>query len=454
MKKSLALLLVFAMLQTASFAVLIPRTDELYTGDTVQSAMEQMGAALGITIHNDIGNITLQDLEYVEMATNVYSKEVMVELFAKLKELTGHTVQLHFSPRIDVEVAGMTAFPEGVNGITEPITLTLYPEVCKDQYFETVVHEMFHLFHAYYNYIGKETELRDFCIAANDGIPYMNDYFVANANLGEEQATTQYAQIYLDKNGNNYFTWLYGATNEYEDLATLIDHTAMEPVKSQTQFLQPDTQPLYEKYRYAMDLMAANFQAGSQSPLYLMMTQPEQPAVWAQPKVEAGLAAGIILPEMNHSYNYNMTREDFCQAVMVALDGLTEENLVDSYVKKLSGTPFYDCNNPYVLAAYAAGIVKGVGNGGFQPDGSITRQEAATMLTAAMNLFPHTVNTDAVPAYSDGSSIADWARSGVRHAAAAGVLTGTDVGFEPLKTYTRQQGFVSIVRMYEYLLAA
>lgn len=80
----------------------------------------------------------------------------------------------------------------------------------------------------------------------------------------------------------------------------------------------------------------------------------------------------------------------------------------------------------YVGTASSQGIVNGVGNNKFNPDGTITRQEAAAMVARAakiMGLDTSVEDADEVLLlFSDGGSVASWAKDSVAWCYESGIL--------------------------------
>ena len=83
--------------------------------------------------------------------------------------------------------------------------------------------------------------------------------------------------------------------------------------------------------------------------------------------------------------------------------------------------------NPVIWAA-EKGVVAGVGNGLFDPNTPITRQEVVQMLyNFAVNFKSYSVpkNRD-MPAYEDKGQIDEWANTATEKLAEAGVLSAAD----------------------------
>ena len=134
---------------------------------------------------------------------------------------------------------------------------------------------------------------------------------------------------------------------------------------------------------------------------------------------------------------------------------MTQEAYLQANGYTLGGNPYKDTETPDVLFASAIGVVKGKGNLAFVPDGYITRQEAATMLhrlAVALDYeLPETAHV-----FADNAAVANWAKDAVE---AIGLLTDSENGkavmegvgenqFAPDGTYTREQAFVTMKRLF------
>ena len=97
-----------------------------------------------------------------------------------------------------------------------------------------------------------------------------------------------------------------------------------------------------------------------------------------------------------------------------------------------------------VGAAYQAGLINGLGNGTFNPDGMITHQDLAMMLeraAALLRLKLAAVSSHAT--YADGQDIAGYAKNSVQTVTDSGMMTGTEKGgklfFLPKTHATREE---------------
>lgn len=176
----------------------------------------------------------------------------------------------------------------------------------------------------------------------------------------------------------------------------------------------------------------------------------DQPDAWAKAEVEEAIAAGLVPASLQSGYKQKITRADFAKIIIKLLEVQTgqtiDEILADNEVS-LSDNPFTDTSVKEVIAANLMGIVNGKGNGKFDPSGSITRQEAAVMLTNTAEVLGYDVLTDASK-FADDSSIASWAKTSVDFVSMFEIMNGTGNNtFSPKGTYTRQQAFMTITRL-------
>ena len=93
------------------------------------------------------------------------------------------------------------------------------------------------------------------------------------------------------------------------------------------------------------------------------------------------------------------------------------------------------------------GIVTGMGDNTFYPLGEITRQQAATMLMRAAEVLGYDISAPETTL----EGVAAWATDGVNFVVDRGIMTGTENGFEPEGTYTKEQAVTTMVRFYENL---
>lgn len=133
----------------------------------------------------------------------------------------------------------------------------------------------------------------------------------------------------------------------------------------------------------------------------------------------------------------------------------TLAGLAHAGLDRYPGSEFADVKetDPYAAAAnwaFRQGIVNGVGEGNFDPEGAITREQMATMSDRFyQNLGIHYGGEiDEIP-YTDKASIHDWALEAVRAMYTSGIMKGREDGsFDPQANVTRAETAAIARRIY------
>lgn len=173
-------------------------------------------------------------------------------------------------------------------------------------------------------------------------------------------------------------------------------------------------------------------------------TYASSPSAWAQDYVEAAVAAGLVPARLRSNFTQAITRAEF-SALAVAL--------YENRRGIISGREiFSDTSDVHVQKAAYIGLVNGVGDNKFDPNGTLTREQAAVLVSRLAYAAGHPLSGNGA-AFTDDSSISNWAREGVGHVQATGIMGGVgDNRFDPTGAYTREQSIVTILRLYELLL--
>jgi len=167
----------------------------------------------------------------------------------------------------------------------------------------------------------------------------------------------------------------------------------------------------------------------------------QQPSPWAIPQVNAAIAAGLVPQSLQSNYTQPTTRAEFA-ALAVAL----YENQRGTITGR---STFNDTNDINVQKAAYIGVVTGVGDNRFNPNGQLTREQAAVMLarlaSALGQPLPQSTST-----FADNAQISSWATQAVGQIQASGIMGGVgDNRFAPQGDYTREQSIVTIMRLLD-----
>lgn len=168
----------------------------------------------------------------------------------------------------------------------------------------------------------------------------------------------------------------------------------------------------------------------------------EQPSSWAAEQVNAAIAAGIVPESLRSQYTKATTRAEFCALAV----GLYETVKGSEITERAT---FSDTDDVNVQKMAALGVVSGVGNGKFDPNGTLTREQAAAMLARLAEAVGKPL-TAQVPTFADNASISAWASGAVGQMQGSGVMSGVgNNNFAPQDSYTREQSISTMLRLYE-----
>ncbi len=182
----------------------------------------------------------------------------------------------------------------------------------------------------------------------------------------------------------------------------------------------------------------------------------DTPSDWARDEVWDAMLGGLIPNDLQGAYRKDITREEFCRLMIALVEQVSGQTIAD-YLDAQGLTvdaPFTDTDSEAVFAAYTLGIVNGVAEDAFNPDGSITRQEAAVMLSRTAKVLGLTA--DQGEDFADADSFAPWAADGISFVSGLAdptsgkkVMGGTGEGyFSPTASYSREQAYLTTLRLF------
>lgn len=195
----------------------------------------------------------------------------------------------------------------------------------------------------------------------------------------------------------------------------------------------------------------------------------DMPSAWAITAVEEADALNIIPEGLDAEYQQPITRAEFAQVAMyfcAAQYNVDPMTFVSDYRAAHAGNGeiemdidwniFSDVRlgereNIWPIYAAAFGVVAGCGDGTFDPDGEITRQEAAVMLASTYKLYAGDISeAENGLQFSDRGEIADWALDAVKTIVSMNVMVGVDeTCFAPHDPYTREQCYTTFMALYK-----
>lgn len=224
----------------------------------------------------------------------------------------------------------------------------------------------------------------------------------------------------------------------------------------------------------------------------------DAPSAWAAAEAKEAIALGFVPPTLQSDYQANLTRSEFADMIICFLasqygydttdaglslfreacmnkhanpngDHFVKSNFVDESDKNTSYSwDFLLYNNVNVFSdlsdeslnyytkmninmAYLLGIVRGQGNGIYNPSGFVTRQGIAVMLQRAYATYGEVTQApETAISFSDHAAIAEWAQESVDFMASWNIMKGNGANsFEPCGFCTREQGILILLRLYQ-----
>lgn len=178
--------------------------------------------------------------------------------------------------------------------------------------------------------------------------------------------------------------------------------------------------------------------------------RPAAPDNWAKAEVSSAIEKGLVPYSSQTAYQYGISRNDFCQLVARLIEGssgYSMKNFVQRNNRSINMNAFSDTRDINILCANALGIVNGRGNGIFDPNGAISRQEAAKMLAVTAKLLG-VPDFGGAKDFSDAGKIASWAKKYVDFVSGNGIMQGDNGRFRPDAGYTVQQSILTMNRLY------
>ena len=211
---------------------------------------------------------------------------------------------------------------------------------------------------------------------------------------------------------------------------------------------------------------------------------PSVPSPWAKAEIEeyqrvlGGSEDGVVpYPGDAHSTGYQKpaTRLQFVYSI-------SEDMIRNLYLARYFGNMSYDefekkwtpavkqvsdgydipftdissMNHYYLVRAvnsmYVNGVINGKSATTFDPQGQITRQEAATILYRLCNALGYKLPKGNADNFADSTKIAPWAKDAVAAVSAAGIMNGVgNNNFAPTAVYSCEQSALTLLRTYNLL---
>lgn len=175
-------------------------------------------------------------------------------------------------------------------------------------------------------------------------------------------------------------------------------------------------------------------------------TDPEpsgdQPSSWAAEQVNAAIAAGLVPEALQAGYTSTATRAQFCALAVELYETVTGSEIAER-------AEFTDTSDVNVQKMAGIGVINGVGNGQFNPSGQLTREQAATILVRLADAMgqPLPEGTASFADNASIASWAIDAVGRAQAGGLMGGIGNNQ--FSPQGAYTVEQSIMTAFRLYE-----
>lgn len=165
---------------------------------------------------------------------------------------------------------------------------------------------------------------------------------------------------------------------------------------------------------------------------------------WAENEINFLASRGIISGYDDNTFRPNnaVTRAEFVKLIVKGFD-LTATGTIS--FKDVYDTDWFES---YVKTAAQLKIVEGY-DGYFNPNSTITRQDAAVIIYRLVDYIGITLQGD--KAFSDSQDISDYASSAIGALGANEIINGIDGKFEPKASITRAQTSKMISNVFDFI---
>ena len=178
--------------------------------------------------------------------------------------------------------------------------------------------------------------------------------------------------------------------------------------------------------------------------LDILFGQGPAPSPWAIDQVAEAVRIYLVPYNLQSNYTQTATRKEFCALAVKLYEKVTGEEITER-------ATFSDTTDINVQMMAGIGVINGVGNGRFDPNGQLTREQAATILVRLADAMGKPLPEGAA-SFADNSAIASWAIDAVGRAKAGGIMDGTGNNtFSPQGAYPREQSILTVMRLYEMM---
>jgi hypothetical protein len=170
---------------------------------------------------------------------------------------------------------------------------------------------------------------------------------------------------------------------------------------------------------------------------------PEKPSSWAEAEVTAAIAAGLVPANLQKNYTKPVSRGDVAQMFINLIEKSSGKS-IDAFMiangVAVNNNAFTDTTDKAALSANALGIISGIGNNKFDPNGILSRAQIAAIINRVARVMG--VNTEGY-AHTFTDVKGHWADAELGWPVHAKIISGIgDNKFDPNGNLTTEQAIV------------
>ena len=215
-------------------------------------------------------------------------------------------------------------------------------------------------------------------------------------------------------------------------------------VSGGTSYLQPPGRKLSNM------LHVIDFGSAAKLPKQAAANDIAVPSAWAEAFIASADENGLIPEGFDMAAKENITRLEFCQLAKSLIQKYHPDL---TYLRNKDGISYddvvaelTDTRHPDIVDCIRIGICKGKGDGLFDPNGSITREEAATMLSKLGDILGFEFVREST-VFPDSANFASYAPTFIDKAYRYGMMDGTSKGFDAKGYFTKEQAVTVFVKI-------
>ncbi|MNM91403.1 Endo-1,4-beta-xylanase A precursor [compost metagenome] len=159
---------------------------------------------------------------------------------------------------------------------------------------------------------------------------------------------------------------------------------------------------------------------------YAAVTRPvnfkDISASWAKTQIQSMASKLLINGTSAETFSpkANVTRAEFASILARSL-GLTPQAKTTAVFTDVPSGAWYAAD---VAAAYEAGLIQGTGNGKFDPNAPLTREQLSVILSKAISLLNISTSNPSHTTYGDTTKVSGYAKDSVQTVTEAGLMQG------------------------------